>query len=467
MTTLRWPVRRRVLTVAALALAAAADLGGAPPASPPRRIAIFGSSVASGTGDESGREGYAGLLRALLLPRGWEIVNQSRPGDDTAALMSRFASDESGQPGTRYLMSAHPGYVVVALSLGNEGIRGAEGAAAKDVVAERFVRGVRTLVDRSRAEGMVPIVTLCYTRNDFTDVEYVHTRRVNGLLNGWDVPSVNLLGAVDDGTGKWARGFWWDSLHPNAAGHAEMATTFVPSLFDALERGIARPVRQDAGGYAQLSGGAALSFSPDAPMHPFTLGFTVRSTGDGVVARIGGRRLEAATSTKTITRSGSAPQTIESTTLTAGPTATAAVSIHNGVWTYVSTDGVTSASSVPADGRWHQVLVSHYAARGESLFFVDGVLAGKTAERLAPEAFVVGSSAAGRRMDVKDVLIYRAALNADEAAALHDGALLQASLEVYAPLSDRQVLKGRAVQNRAQSLSALTLEAGRLTHVSR
>ena len=357
--------------------------------------------------------------------------------------------------------------MVVALSLGNEGIRRAEGTAAKNAVADRFVRGVRAVVDRSRAEGMVPIVTLCYTRNDFDDVEYAQTRRVNALLNAWDVPSVNLLGAVDDGTGKWARGFWWDSLHPNASGHTEMATTFVPSLFDALERGIVRPVRQEAGGYAQLSGGAALSFSPDAPMHPFTLGFTMRSTGDGVIARIAARHLKAATSTKTVTRSGSAPETIESTTLTAGPTASAAISIHNGVWTYVSADGVTSASSVPADGRWHQILVSHYTARGESLFFVDGVLAGRAAERLAPEGFVVGGPATNRRMDVKDVLIYRSAVNADEAAALHDGALLQASLEVYAPLSDRQVLKGRAVENRAQSLSALTLEAGRLTHVSR
>ena len=81
---------------------------------------------------------------------------------------------------------------------------------------------------RSRSERIVPVVTLCYTRNDFTDVEYSYTRRVNAAINQWDVPSVNLLGAVDDGTGKWVNGFWWDSLHPNAAGHAELATTFVP-----------------------------------------------------------------------------------------------------------------------------------------------------------------------------------------------------------------------------------------------
>jgi hypothetical protein len=37
----------------------------------PRRIAVFGSSIANGTGDELAREGYSGRLRELLAPRGW------------------------------------------------------------------------------------------------------------------------------------------------------------------------------------------------------------------------------------------------------------------------------------------------------------------------------------------------------------------------------------------------------------
>ncbi len=81
---------------------------------------------------------------------------------------------------------------------------------------------MRGFVARSREHHIVPIITLCYTRNDFTSVEYEYTRRMNLAINGWDVPSVNFLGAVDDGTGKWAKGFWHDSLHPNAAGHDEL-----------------------------------------------------------------------------------------------------------------------------------------------------------------------------------------------------------------------------------------------------
>jgi hypothetical protein len=63
-------------------------------------------------------------------------------------------------------------------------------------------------------------------------------------------------------------------------------------------------------------------------------------------------------------------------------------------------------------------------------------------------------------MDARDVLIYRSALNSDEAAALWKGALPQASLEVYAPLAERQFGKGLPVENRAQSLSELKLQTG-------
>ena len=457
---------RLAAIVAAVAVAAGALV--AQPAAPvARRIAIFGSSVASGTGDETGREGYAGILRELLQPRGWEVVNQSRGGDDTVKLMSRFAPEGNGEPGTKYLVPARAGYVVIGLSLGNEGIRGADGAPAKDARFEQYLRGIQALVARTRAAGMIPVVTLCYTRNDFTEIEYGYTRRMNAAINQWDVPSVNLLGAVDDGAGRWARGFWWDSLHPNASGHAELATTFVPSLFDALERRKPIPTRDTDGGYARLSPAAALTYSPDTTMHPFAMAFRVRVTGNGPIATITGRLLDAATSSKTVTRAGQAPVTIESTSLSAGAAAAATIGVRNGVWAYTSTAGTVVSSSVGAGAAWHDVLISHYTARGESLFFVDGVLAGRTPERFAPERFVIGGPGQTRRMDVKDALLYRSALNADEAAALAKGTLLQASLEIYAPLNDARLIKGAPLENRAQSLSAFVLEAGTAAHAVR
>lgn len=57
------------------------------------------------------------------------------------------------------------------------------------------------------------------------------------FIHELDAPSVNLLGAVDDGGGRWAPGYRFDDLHPNDAGHEEMLYTIVPSLLDALYDG--------------------------------------------------------------------------------------------------------------------------------------------------------------------------------------------------------------------------------------
>src|SRR5580765_2521682 len=83
----------------------------------PRRIAGFGSSVAFGTGDEDAKEGYTGMLRALLAPKGWEVLNQSRGGDTTKLLATRWAPEGAPDSRTRYLLPVNPAYVIIGLSL--------------------------------------------------------------------------------------------------------------------------------------------------------------------------------------------------------------------------------------------------------------------------------------------------------------------------------------------------------------
>ena len=89
----------------------------------PKRIALWGSSVPNGTGDELELGGYTGRLRQLLEPRGWEVLNVSRGGDNTITITPRFEPEGDPNPNTRYLTPVDPGYVVIALSLGNEGIK--------------------------------------------------------------------------------------------------------------------------------------------------------------------------------------------------------------------------------------------------------------------------------------------------------------------------------------------------------
>jgi hypothetical protein len=439
-----------------------------------RRIAVFGSSVANGIGDEYNREGYTGLLRALLAPRGWEVLNQSRGGDTPPRLARRWAPEGTADPAVRYLLPVRPSYVVIGLSYGNEGLYEAESKTEKDAVYQQYLDGIRGLVDRARRDGIVPVVSLAYPRSVYTPTDYEYVRRANLVQHQWDVPSVNTLGPLDDGSGRWAQGFFYDDKHPNSAGHKEVFYAYVPTLFDALEANKPTPVRPAEGsGFARVSGGVSpLTFSPRETMHAFALSVAVRTQGDGTVAAVHGSKLEAASERKSV-QNGASTLQVESTTLTQGVAVTATVGVTGGKWAYTGSTGATISSAVAADAQWHRIALSHYTARGETLFFVDGRLAGTVIERLEPTRVVVGGAGAADlpgappQADYRDVFVFRAALNADEVGALHRGKVLQGSLEIYAPLADATLTAGATVENRAQSMSAFEVGAASIVHVEK
>ena len=463
----------------AIGMAAALILAiGAPPADAqggdhPKRIALWGSSVPNGTGDETNQGGYTGRLRELLEPRGWEVINVSRGGDNTITITPRFEPEGTSDPDTRYLTPVDPGYVVIALSLGNEGImrcppgqespRCAASQEAQDAVFQQWADGMQRLIQRARDNNIIPIVGNTYARGDFNEAEYAQTRQMNLLINTWDVPSVNLLGAVDDGSGRWARGFFPEPIHPNAAGHTEMFHAFVPTMFDALAAGKPIPQKSDAAGFARIGGNARspLTLDVDDTMRSFGVTFTVRAEGEGTVASLGGETVDHAVDWVTVPFR-QASLDFEAMTLSAtGRRFNASIAIQNGRWVYASANGNAVSTLAPsADGQWHTVTLTHYVARGVTEFWVDGRMVGVIEERLQPDRFVLGgpgpdwSTALPAPADYKDWMVHRAGLNADEVRALHEGTLLQSSLELYAPLT------GEPFDNHAQSLSEVTVEAG-------
>jgi lysophospholipase L1-like esterase len=420
----------------------------------PHRIAVFGSSVANGRGDEFARDGYTGLLRALMARKGWEVLNQSRGGDNTKTLMTRFAPDGSPDAKTRYLMTVNPSYVVVGLSFGNENLYESKTKAEKDAVYDGYLKGIRAVVDRARQNGVIPVVMLCYTRDLYTPEDYEYVRRANVEQAQWDVPTVNVLGAIDDGKGHWALG--WDDKHPQASGHAEFTYAFVPSLFEALEKGKPNPVKATGGGFARIASGTApLTFAPEETMHPFALSFMVRTQTDGTIAAISGSTLAARLEVRS-----NEGKPFSATTLVADKSFAASLVVQNGRFGYRGASAASGViSDVRADAQWHHVVLSHFTARGETMLFLDGKLAGRVAERLEPKIFVVGN-----RGDYKDLFLYRSALNADEVAALHAGKMLKGSLEVYSPLTDADLKADGTVENRAQSLTAFKVGSDRIVH---
>jgi lysophospholipase L1-like esterase len=453
-----------LFAVVATILAAGTSLGQDSGTRSPHenRVALWGSSVANGAGDESGLGGYAKHLQQQMAAQGWELLNLSRNGDNTVSIKDRFEPGVTPEQDVAYLTSVDPAFVIIGLSLGNEGVaqcqlgqsrRCTNSLAEARAVLDQFASGLQELIARARAAGITPVVALPYARSDFWEREYSLTRRMNLLINSWNVPSINILGAVDDGQGRWARGLWGDPFHPNAAGHQEIAYAFVPSLFPALLAGKQVPQLSGSNGFAQLSTDRAdaMSYDVDSTMRSFALTFEVRPVRDGPIAAIQGQVLDSEYSI--VRRSyGDFEWDSETIHLTPASRFESSLRVERGRIAYLSSQGDSISTPISLKGDWHDVTLVHYAARGETLLFVDGEYAGSVDERLQPARFMLGGTAA---TSYRQWMIHRSALNGDEVRALHGDTLLQASLEIYAPLGG-----DNPVENRAQSLSAIRVDTG-------
>ncbi|MES2658458.1 MAG: GDSL-type esterase/lipase family protein [Verrucomicrobiota bacterium] len=405
----------------------------------PREVVVLGSSVAAGAGAATQSDAWAYRMENLLenqspiIPGSrvaWQVENASIGGNNTTAVLNRFQADVADA-------RTDANMVIIGLSLANEGLIGAGNPQS---VFDSFKNGMTQIVARCRAEGFYPIIALCYPQNLYTAAEYGYVKRMNVLLNTWNVPSINLLGAIDDGTGHWAPGHSADDGHPNSTGHGELFSAIVPSMFDAIVAGkTTQPQWQGTNGYLRLQRDATTSpllFTPSHPVKSFTLSMRVRATDTGTIAAIG---------------TGANRATLE---------------IRDNAFVYVAPNGTEVTAALDAnDGRWHQVALAHRNATGKSLLYVDGQLRGSVDDQYTPDFFAVGGAAgaSGRALaplqaDYQDVCIYRAAWTEDEALAQDKGALQQASLEICAPLADLAPVQGTAVANVAQSLSSLTLQ---------
>lgn len=222
-----------------------------------RRVCFFGSSVCKGVGADE-EHGYAYLVGENL-PKGWEYVNLSVSGNCTFDLFARYERDMKPEAAK---------YVVLGLSLGNEGLH-ETGARALLAYRENMPRLIKMLQD----DGHTVIVCNNYSRADFNAVDFRDLCEVNLEVQQWDVTTVNLFGNIDDGAGHWAEGFWngEDIWHPNTEGHAQMASAFVPSMWQALAQGKSLPWRKDMD--VESTGVTSFSFDAEPGLCSFTLSY--------------------------------------------------------------------------------------------------------------------------------------------------------------------------------------------------
>jgi lysophospholipase L1-like esterase len=262
-----------------------------------KKLVVIGSSVPRGfgaytTGSYTGQDldgngspdtfalrGYAGLIKSYVEAQGWTFENLSVGGDSTVDVLARFDAD---------LVPQNPEVVLIALSMGNEGLVFTNDPGS---VFESFSDGLEQIIQRCRAEGYYPVVGLVYPNALFTLEKYDTVKQMNLLINTWDVPSINLLGAIDDGRGRWAEGFVYDNAHPNVPGHEELYHSVVPTLFDAIDQGqINVPTYPTSHHFLRLSRDLSqavpLSYTPNETMRAFTINFKVRSAAVGTVAAV-------------------------------------------------------------------------------------------------------------------------------------------------------------------------------------
>jgi lysophospholipase L1-like esterase len=381
-------------------------------------LAIMGSSVPSGTGADAGK-GYAQLFQKYLENNAvneWKVTNISIPGNNTTDVMNRWNTD---------LLPACTRYVYYGLSLGNEGIH-EKGQSAFDSWRDNM----QTLINRAREAGKIPLIGNNYPRGDFNSTDYNYVKQLNLLIHEWDVPSVNLLGAIDNGSGQWASGYVYDNAHPNTAGHAEMFYAIVPSLMDALAAGKPQPVKKQNSSLVLVKGNTVqrIAFTPENILHSFTLTFSFKTTDIGTLASF-------------VTEGGDTARLILNS---------------NGRLTYKS----QVSAGFLNDGNWHTVSLTHYYAQGKTQLYIDGARIARTnpeTEKLVPIKFFLNDfDNAPQYIEYRELFFHRSGMCAEEIAALYQGKLLKSSLEIYAPLdvvSEKDVL-----YNSAQSLNMLDIE---------
>lgn len=383
------------------------------------KISFMGSSVCYGTG-ATNNYGYAYMYADLLeqraqqgIGRDWISSNISIGGNTTQMVLDRWERD---------LLRDCGRYVFYGLSLGNERNDGTPTQQA----AINYEKGMKQLIHQADSVGIVPVMANNYANAGFNADDYEILKNLNLTIQQWTVPSVNMLGAVDDGSGRWVKAIESDGAHPNSDGHREFSYAIVPSLFDALDAGKEAPERQESTAFelGTATSTQHIEFMPENIVHPFTLSFEVNAASAGTLASFenesGMGRLVVDESGNLVYRSPLGGEIVSTVAFTAGS--------------------------------WHTVSLTHYYAWGMTQLYVDGVHAGQLAEKLVVKRFALGGSAAPAEAQYRQLFFWRSGMNAEELAAVAEGKMLRSSLEIYAPLSAEVPLL-----NLAQSTNTLSL----------
>jgi len=195
----------------------------------PRSLLVIGSSVCTGSGaSRPERAGWHARLFHVANACGIQCENKGIGGTNVAYWQPAIARwSRRGTSGQRPHLSKY-GVVIMALSLGNEGLGATRNAAANREIEKRYIEGLRAIALGLR-QCMLPEAHLVlggpYPNSRYEQEDLAALERVREAILSW--PEVNhvidfLQPVVHDGGGDWHRGASADPGHPNDRGHQQM-----------------------------------------------------------------------------------------------------------------------------------------------------------------------------------------------------------------------------------------------------
>lgn len=453
---------------AAPAAQPAMDAGKPDSGPPPRKVvdnlsdkalAMWGSSVCDGFSVPSGAAWPWLVEKRLTELKGPKVLHVSTSGHNT---------DSKGSALERSKIEPAD-FVVVCLSLGNQGLGSAATESSAQAVVDSYVDDIFTddsdsdgdpvsMVNYIKSLGAHPIVTLVYPMADYNTLHCQQVVKANILQQTYGIPTVNHLGSTNAGNGfgdgdcTWANGrnapinVQSDARHPNPLGHTEMFYAFPPDLPFAIASEIPFPARPQTTDFLSLSPSAEatrsepIRYTPKHAIHSYTMQFSFQAASDGTLAAID-----------------------------LGMAGFLTIELDAGAVHLVTEDGTAALpSSTPvADNAWHDVAITYSHVRQKLALYVDGALAGEhdtregtTVRELFPRAFILGGPAASGRaaapdaVQLRDLFINRTSLHALEIEERAKTAWVGAgSLDVYAPLR-----ASAPAENRAQTLQLVEVQ---------
>jgi hypothetical protein len=419
-------------------------------------LAMWGSSVCDGFSVPSGTGWPWTVEKRFAEIKGPKVLHVSTPGHTTDSKESSLERNK--------VKSAD--FVVVCLSLGNQGLGSATTEASAQAVVDSYLDDIFTddsdsdgdpvsLVNYIKSLGAHPIVTLVYPMAEYNTLHCQHVVKANILQQAYGIPTINHLGPTNAGNGfgegdcTWANGrnapinVQSDARHPNTLGQDEMFYAFPPDLPFALASEIPfpqRPLTTDYISLAQSMGPEPIRYTPEHAIHSYTMQFAFKASSDGTLGAID-----------------------------LGMTRFLTIEVNTGAIRLVTDDGGDALhSAAPAtDNAWHDVAVTYSYVRQKLALYLDGALVGEhdaregsSVRELFPRGFILGGPGASGRpaapslLELRDLFINRTSLHAMEVQERAKTAWVGAgSLDVYAPLRATA-----PAENRAQTLQMITVQ---------